>query len=127
MRYTFLHYPFLSEASVWLAVATDCAGRQGKFLEYHDAVFRSLQDKSLPEISKDSMGALAGRLGLDRNAFDACFANGETFDEVRADRDQAAAMGVKSTPSILINGVLYIGAQSFEFYKSKIEVALAAK
>ena len=39
VRFVYRHYPFLGEESVWAAEATECAGDQGMFWEYHDILY----------------------------------------------------------------------------------------
>src|SRR5262249_59785753 len=55
-----------------VARASVCARRQGRFWEFHDAVFGDPG-----KAGAEKLAAYANRAGLDRAAFDACMAGGD--------------------------------------------------
>jgi protein-disulfide isomerase len=80
--------------------------------------------------AKDPVKELAkiGRLaGIDQAAFDACMASEELLDGVLRVRQQAAADGVRSTPTFVIGGVVYPGSRSLEELAEIIEPLLIDK
>jgi len=87
-------HPFAAKA----AQAARCAGVQGKFWEYHDALFQTkrLQPSDLKK------QALA--LKLDPTLFDKCFDGGEQYAPVKKDAQEAQRLGLQGTPSFFING-----------------------
>jgi protein-disulfide isomerase len=110
------------------AVAARCAGDQGFFWEYREAVFR---DQS--RLAGAPYAELAGRLGLDVERFEACRANPALTAAVREDAALAAANGIAATPTCVIGrlvdgefqGEILSGAQPFEAYAQKIDALLA--
>jgi predicted DsbA family dithiol-disulfide isomerase len=48
-------------------------------------------------------------------------------DEVEADYQYAAELGVRSTPTFFINGIALVGAQPFELFQELIEKELAGE
>jgi predicted DsbA family dithiol-disulfide isomerase len=48
-------------------------------------------------------------------------------DEVQADLDYAANLGVQSTPTFFINGIAVVGAQPFEVFKEIVGKELAGQ
>ncbi len=88
------------------AKAVECAGAEGKFWEMNDALF-SIQNKIK---SKDvDVNLLAVQIGLDRSAFKQCMASDEPMAAVKEDLDAAMEMGLRGTPTYLVNGRKYMG------------------
>jgi len=122
-------HPYAQKA----AEATECADEQGKFWEYHDAVYANQS-----AIDVDSLKGYAAELGLDTGAFDECLDEGKQSSEVEKDLEDGGASGVTGTPAFFINGELVPGAIPFEDYpdqsgamqpgfKSTIDAALAGE
>jgi protein-disulfide isomerase len=59
-------------------------------------------------------------------AFDACYRAPATADAVDQDRAAGLRAGIDSTPSFLINGVPFLGAQPYAEFQTAINAALAA-
>jgi protein-disulfide isomerase len=129
LRYTSrdLPLPFHSFA-LPAAVASRCAGEQGRFWEYREALFASQS-----QLGTEPYGRIAGQLGLDVGQLEACRANGEQESNVRADLAMAAQYGIRSTPTFVIGrvvdgefqGEVVSGAQPYEFFKAKLDALLA--
>ena len=129
LRYTSrdLPLPFHSFA-LPAAVASRCAGEQGRFWEYREALFASQS-----QLGTEPYGRIAGQLGLDVGQLEACRANGEQESNVRADLAMAAQHGIRSTPTFVIGrvvdgefqGEVVSGAQPYEFFKAKLDALLA--
>ena len=109
------------------AVAARCAGQQGKFWEYREALFR---DQSL--LSQGRYAELAGEFGLDRTRFESCRADPAVLAAVRADAALAASSGIASTPSFVIGrvvngefeGELMSGAKPFKVFQQRLDSLL---
>ena len=100
------------------AEAARCAGEQGNFWEYHDALFE------IRRITKDDFTKIASDLELDTLEFVACLDSGKHKPTVDADFDQAMQIGAQSTPVFYINGIQLKGAQSIEAFIQIIEAEL---
>jgi len=61
---------------------------------------------------------------LDTKAFNDCLDAGKYTSIVEAETSAAQSLGVRSTPTFLVNGTPVIGAQSFEVFKQAIEAEL---
>jgi len=117
----------LHEFALPAAVAARCAGQQGKFWEYREALFR---DQSL--LSQGRYAELAGEFGLDRTRFESCRADPAVLAAVRADAALAASSGIGSTPSFVIGrvvngefeGELMSGAKPFEVFQQRLDSLL---
>lgn len=85
-----------------LARAAICADRQGRFTEMDDALFANQQAKRPVE-------ELAATLGLDVAAFRACLADPETARRLSNEIATGIQIGLKATPTYVVNGVQYAG------------------
>lgn len=126
MRYLFRHYPFLGEESFLAAEASECAGEQGRFWEYHDKLFAEWKGEGSGAFLPPNLVRYAQELGLDGEAFSACLDSGRYREKVVKEREEGERNGVTSTPTVFINGQPIKGAQSFEAYRTVIEAELAA-
>ncbi|NOZ81113.1 MAG: thioredoxin domain-containing protein [DPANN group archaeon] len=105
--------------SVTPAVAAGCAAKQGKFKEYHDALFRE------PEATAARLKAIATSLGLDREAFDRCFDDKARKTEVMDDYRDGRAAQVSQTPTIFIGDNIRLdGLYTKTAYEDAINFAL---
>jgi protein-disulfide isomerase len=89
--------PAIHKESYASALAARCAGRQGKFWEYHDALFAT-QDY----LNKDLYPKLAEQLGLNLSKFSNCFTGEEEKPVIARNVEEATALGVDGTPYFFI-------------------------
>ena len=76
--------------------------------------------------SKENLKRFADELGLDTEAFNECLDSGKYAELVQSQTASGQQIGVKSTPTFLVNGQPVIGAQPFEVFEQVIEEQLAA-
>lgn len=88
------------------AEAGRCAGEQGKFWEYHDALFA---DQS--KLSQSDLLETAGKLGLKEKALESCLSSGRFKGQIEQDVEEGTRAGVEGTPGFFINGVFLDGAK----------------
>ena len=113
-------FPLPSHAGALPAAeAARCAGAQGVFWEYHDLLYLSV-----PDFSRDDLISYAGRLNLDRNAFTTCIDAGQFRKQVEADVAEGRAIGVRGTPTFVVNGTPLVGAQPIEAFREAVREAL---
>ena len=110
-RYVFHNYPFIdgngvgsSGESDQAANASMCANEQGKFWEMHSILFANWSGENLGTFSNRRLQAMAESIGLDMEAFNACFSANEYEAELRADFELGQDMGVTGTPTVFVNG-----------------------
>lgn len=102
------------------AEAARCAGDQGKYWEYHDALFEA------PQLQRESFSEIAKSLAVNPVDFQHCLDTRKYQAAVQRDMQEAAGLGIQSTPTFLINGILLSGAQPAESFKRIIDAELAA-
>ena len=101
-RYIALHYPIeaIHPQAVGAAVAAECAGQKGQFWEMHEKLFGV--GKAL---FKEDLVRYAQELNLSGSDFTTCMEGAETQQIVKADRVEAARLGVKGTPVFFVGTV----------------------
>ena len=113
VRVVFKHFPLERRHPLAreAARAAECAGQQGKFWELHDRLFEKQPEWGEGASSDpDWTVKLAGGLGLDMPAFNACRKNPETDRGIDADIKEGNDQWVGSTPTFFINGKRFSGA-----------------
>jgi protein-disulfide isomerase len=118
---------FIGPESAAAAEAAYCAGDQGKFWEYHDALFSHWTGENVGDFANDKLQQYAQSVGLDQAAFSDCLSSAKYADRVKQDATNAQADGVQATPSFLINGKLIEGAEPFSVFQQAIDAALQGK
>ncbi len=98
------------------AKAAYAAHKQGKHWEMHDALFANQK-----ALSVDFFKAKAAELGLDAAKFEADMNSPETENIIKKGMTDGAPYGISGTPSFLINGVVFVGAQPIDAFKKVID------
>ena len=102
--------------------AANCANAQAKFWEYHELLFSDKMD-----LSPEAYSAYASEIGLDLGKFEECLASDQYIPEITADYKYASKLGVSSTPTFFINGIMIVGAQPLSVFQSVIDMELAGE
>ncbi|HLD19560.1 MAG TPA: DsbA family protein [Candidatus Nanoarchaeia archaeon] len=120
VRLVYKHFPlsFHPEATP-AAEASECAGEQNKFWEFHDKVFENQDSMSVANYKK-----WAGELGLKQAQFDQCADSRKYKSKVEQQTQQGQADGVSGTPTFYINGQQIVGAQPQSVFEQAIDAVL---
>jgi len=102
VRLIMRHFPVIADSSFDLALASECAHKQGLFWNLHDRFFQTTT-------LTDNIGALARQSGVNMSRFNTCLQEQAVADTVTADLRAAQAIGARGTPTWLINGHLVSG------------------
>ena len=121
VKFIYRHFPLRSihADAQKAAEASECAGEQGKFWEYHDIVFGK---QNLLGI--ESFKSWAKELGLNSGQFDSCLDSGKYEERVEKDYSDGITLGVNGTPATFINGKLISGAVPYEEFEKIIREEL---
>jgi len=130
--YVFRHFPFIDDGkprqeSDQAANASMCAAEQERFWEDHDIVFANQNGENLGAFIDRRLTAFAREIGLDMEAFNACFDENRFRDEIEADLASGRSLNVTGTPAVFLNGqILTPGfVPSFDQISEAVEAALA--
>jgi len=111
LRLIFKHYPLVQHPLARAAAeAAECAGRQGRFWEFHDKLYGQ-QAEWTKDQDASRLSVYAKDLGLDTAAFAACLKDPAAAALVEADRKEGDDRWVLSTPTFFINGKRFAGSQ----------------
>jgi protein-disulfide isomerase len=100
------------------AEASLCAADQGRFWNYHDALFAG------QNLEREGLMAAADQVGLDSKTFAACLDGHHHRSRVETDIAEAERVAVTGTPTLFLNGVRIEGAKSFDEIQGYIESEL---
>ena len=122
VRFVYRDFPLASihPQATLAAEAAQCAHAQGRFWEFHNALFANPNQLG-PELYQ----TLAISMGLDKDRFATCLTSREFSEEVEKDFNVARALGVTGTPTFFINGIPLVGAQPLEVFAEIIDRELA--
>jgi len=123
VRLIYKDYPLPSHSlAVPAHEAARCAGEQGRYWAYHDVLY----DKQ-PHFERAQLVGYAVNLGLDREPFERCVDDRRHRAAVEADFNEGRELGVRGTPTFLINGKPLVGAHPIDAFRDAIDDALGAK
>ena len=114
------HYPLpMHGDAIPAALAAECAADQAAYLSYSDALFADQQWIGVRDWTEFARDAGVSNV----NAFDRCVENGTFMNNVRRDMAVGRQQGVPGTPTVIIDGMLYMGL-SREMLRELVEAAL---
>ena len=107
LRVIFHHFPLAIHAHAREAsLAAEAAGKQGRFWEMHDVLYREQAVWSKAPDAPSLFQSYAGTIKLDRDRFKNDLADPEVAARIDADQKLGASRGVTSTPTLFVNTVL---------------------
>lgn len=110
--FVFKHFPIPTHNySYESAIAAECARNQGKFWEYHDALFDS---KTV--FNEKIFESIAENLDLNETQFLKCYEHKETKTLVDADIEEGKKSGLYGTPTVFVNEDYLVGPKSYSEY-----------
>lgn len=123
----FKYIPFIAGSFRHAAEATraaECAAEQGQFWLMMDRVYATQAEWKRGNVADAQMAALAGTIPIDTVRYATCYADRHT--DARTARATAVAndIGVRVTPSFLVNGHPVQGALPLAEFRRQIETAL---
>ena len=116
------------------ALAAYCAADEGKFWEMYDALYTNVLGEEAGSFTARRLQAIAQNVGLDMQAFNACYSSNKYINDVNQDFADAKAAGINGTPFFVITYTAggqtktdtVDGAQPFSAFQQKLDAALAA-
>lgn len=104
------------------AMAARCAARQGKFWEYHDALFQRQGD-----LGPDLYPVIASDLGLDFSAFSRCVEEEQTRSAVEQSVVDGQLVSVTRVPTLWLNDQRFDETLTFDDLRALVEVELGSR
>ena len=110
-------------ASVQAAKAAYAAALQDKHWEFHAELFKDGEPRSPGELTPEALTEVADQVGLDVDRFTKDMNAKSTAEAVAENAAMGTDLGAFSTPTFLLNGHPYVGAQPTDVFVDAIEEA----
>lgn len=120
LRVVYRELPVLSEQSRIAAQWSLAAAEQGKFMEYHNALYAAGQ------LSEATIEAAIDRAGLDRTRGSEVAGSSRASEEINRNLGIAGQLGMSGTPSWVVGDRMLSGALPFEALEQAVRAARAA-
>ncbi|MCG9884269.1 MAG: thioredoxin domain-containing protein [Cyanobacteria bacterium] len=120
VTFTFKHFPLtnIHDEALPAAYASWAAQQQGKFWEYHDALFENQN-----RLGEALYTEIAQTLNLDLGRFNRDRQGDAAQKAIQADLDLATTLNLQGTPTFLMNGEPLDGPPSLDAFKGAYERA----
>ena len=111
----------ITETSPLAAQAGIAAGEQGKFWEFHDAVYAAADPTGHPQYSEQALVDFAAQAGVpDLDKFRETMLSDHTVSKVKAAKEQAHQAGISGTPTMFINKAFVSGYRDASYIRNTI-------
>jgi protein-disulfide isomerase len=120
------YFAFLGDESVRAAEAAEAAAAQGKFWDYHDALYTYQGAENSGAFSDDRLIQLAQLVGVDPTQFEASLDSGEYEGVVEDEGAEGKLQGVHGTPTFIVNGEQLLDWRDLDGFRALIDSYLPA-
>ena len=96
-----------------LAVGAACAAEQDRYWQFHDLVFWNQGRENKGDHSSAFIASIATGAEVDMAAWKACIGRADLRAAVDAATQAAAAAGISSTPTLIVNGQSMVGVPDY--------------
>lgn len=103
------------------ARAAECAGEQDEFWAMHHHLFERQSQWKATDDPEATFTGFAASLGLDAGRFGSCYTEDRRGDRTQAANLAADRLGIRGTPTFLVNGYFVQGAPPLEQFRAALE------
>ena len=126
--FTYKDMAFLGPESFEAAAAMRVAeAMDGKFWDYHQALFHNQSGENDGAFTLDRLADIAELVGLDRETFLAEMEKPDYRAAVETETEEARTLGINSTPSLIVGGEVIRGVPTWEDLSDLIQSAAAGE
>ncbi len=118
VQVVFKHFPVHQQATR-AAEAAWCAAQQNRFWEMQKILFAETN-----LVATEQFEELAKRVRLDMPSFKDCLHSSHTTTEVLRDYSDGVSLGVSATPTLFVNGQMFVGTKPYEAFRGIIDLEL---
>ena len=104
--------------------AAEYAREQGKFDQFHLAVFKAYWEEAKNIGLISVITKIAAECGLDAREVERCLQEGRYTEEVKAQSEEAKQSGINGIPAYVIDDFLIEGVQPYEVFQRAVEKAM---
>jgi protein-disulfide isomerase len=124
IRYVYFPLAAIHPNAVAAAKAAHCAGRAGRFWDYHDYLFVRQPEWAGESIEDALWVRYAENLGIETVAFATCLESSETHAAIESDLRAALRAGATGTPTIVLGNESLRGIVSYAELRQRVQAAL---
>lgn len=125
VRFEWRDFPVFGEESVQAAIAARAAGKQGRYWQFHDAVYEAAPERGHLEVDRGKLIGFAEKTDVpDMAKFKRDLKDKKLARLVQADAEEGQQIGVTATPAFLIGTTALPGAQPIESFRKSIDAEL---
>ena len=111
----------VTQTSPLAAQAGIAAGKQGKFWEFHDAVYGAADPQGHPAYTEDSLVDFAKKAGVpDLERFRADMTDAATVNAVTGAARHAYSLGIETTPFLFVNDAYINGYRPADYVRATV-------
>ncbi len=106
------------------AHVANCAAEQGSFWPMHDQLVQGAAARAWGQGDMNDFNVFMGyaaALQLDVGKLQSCVQNNQFASQIQADMREATALGIRSTPTFVVNGQLLVGAQPIGVWRQALD------
>lgn len=121
IRLQLKHYPLaMHRYGLLSARYAECAAQQGQFWPFHDVLLARQGNWKRLTDAEPAFVRMASEVNLDSRKLEACL-KGEKADKIiEKNKAEGKSLGVRSTPTYVVNGKIIVGKQSLELEITKL-------
>lgn len=124
LKFVFRHFPLpMHPNATPAAIASEAAGVQGKFWEFHDLVYTKQKEWSDSKTPNDFFVKYAEELKLDTSKFTTDLTSSTLKDKINAAITRGNQIGIRATPSFFVNGKQIENYLQYDKFKQAVEDA----
>jgi protein-disulfide isomerase len=125
VRIVFHDMAFLGDESILAGRAAFAAAQQGRFWDFWSTLYANQgQQENAGAYTVDRLTTMASELGLDLGRFSTDMSSPAADASLVEARTAAAALGVQSTPSLVIDGQVLAGLTQYDEVQRRIAAAM---
>ncbi len=109
-KLVFHDYPFIGPESYMAAQAGQAAARQDRFWDMWSTIYANQGAENSGALARERLLRMARAQGLDMDRFVADMDSSSTSSAIEASAADAQRIGIQSTPSLVVDGRILVGA-----------------
>ena len=126
LLFSYRHFPLtqIHQNAILSSKASEAAGRQEKFWEMHDLLYKTQAEWSTSSNAKEIFAVYAKTLGLNVAQFEQDLGLKNIEEKIKADFEGGAKLGVRGTPTFFLDGKKIENPRSYADFKILIESSI---
>lgn len=127
VRYAYREYPVIGgQTSAAIGAAAQCANLQDRYWEFAALIWDNQTGANQQQMSQELLDDFATQVDLNIDDYQTCLTDGTGYDLVVLDYQAGRDWAITGTPTFIINGEKFVGAQPLDNFLNYIDRELVA-